>query len=149
MIVLFPDGAKPSSDPIADILKSSQTVAVVGLSSNPMRPSNQVASYLKAAGYRIMPVNPNEREVFGERSYPRLEDVPVKIDIVDIFRKPEDVPPAVDGAIRIGARVVWMQLGIEHAEAAEKARQAGLVVVMDACALIEHRRRAREISKRH
>lgn len=141
MKVLLPDGAEPAADPIADILKQAKTIAVVGLSSNPTRPSHGVASYLQSAGYRIVPVNPNEREVLGERSYARVEDVPEKIDVVDIFRRPEDVPPAVEGAIRAGAKVVWMQLGIENEDAAEKARRAGLTVVMDACMLIEHKKR--------
>jgi predicted CoA-binding protein len=116
---------------------------VVGLSSNPTRPSFGVTEYMQEAGYRIIPVNPNETEVLGEKSYARLDEVPVKIDIVNIFRRAEDVPPVVESAIRIGAKVVWMQLGIENREAAEKAQAAGLVVVEDACILIEHRRMAR------
>jgi len=153
MKILQPDGAlayqvRPQSgrpaDPIAEILKNTKTIAVVGLSSNAMRPSHGVAEYLQAAGYRIVPVNPNETNVLGERSYPRLEDVPLKIDIVDIFRRAEFVPPVVDGAIRAGAKVVWMQLGILHEEAAEKARRAGLTVVMDACILMEHKKRRRD-----
>src|SRR6266705_71109 len=144
MKVLQPDGAAPSADPIAEILKNTKTIAVVGLSSNAMRPSHGVAQYLQAAGYRIVPVNPNETNVLGERSYPRLEDVPLKIDLVDIFRRAEFVPPVVDGAIRAGAKVVWMQLGIENREAAEKARQAGLTVVEDACILMEHKKRRRD-----
>ena len=142
MKLLLPEGAAPSADPIAEILKNTKTIAVVGLSSNAMRPSHGVAEYLQAAGYRIVPVNPNETNVLGERSYPRLEDVPLKIDLVDIFRRAEFVPPVVDGAIRAGAKVVWMQLGIVHEEAAEKARRAGLTVVMDACILMEHKKRA-------
>jgi predicted CoA-binding protein len=118
---------------------------VVGLSSNPARPSHGVASYLQDAGYRIIPVNPNEREVLGARSYARVEDVPEKIEIVDIFRRAEDVPPVVEGAIRAGAKVVWMQLGIANDAAAEKARAAGLTVVMDACILIEHKKRTRNL----
>ena len=148
MRVLLPDGAKPSADPIADILRDAKTIAVVGLSSDPMRPSHGVASYLQSAGYKIFPVNPNKSEVLGERSYARLEDVPERIDIVDIFRKAEDVPPVVDGAIHAGAKVVWMQLGIEHPEAAEKARKAGLIVVMDACTLIEHKARREKLIPR-
>jgi predicted CoA-binding protein len=141
MKVLLPDGAPDSADSIADILKKYKAIAVVGLSSDPSRPSHGVASYLKSAGYRIIPVNPNEREVLGERSYARVEEVPEKIGIVDIFRRPEDVPPVVDGAIRAGAKVVWMQLGIENAAAGEKARAAGITVVMDACLLVEHKKR--------
>jgi uncharacterized protein len=139
--VLLPDGHPAVADPIADILKKYKTIAVVGLSSDPMRPSNGVASYLQNAGYRIIPVNPNEREVLGEKSYVRVEDVPEKIEIVDIFRRQEGVAAAVEGAIRAGARVVWMQLGIENEAAGEKARAAGLMVVMDACLLVEHKRR--------
>jgi predicted CoA-binding protein len=125
---------------IAGILKSSRTIAVVGLSSNPMRPSNGVAAYLKRAGYRIIPVNPKETEVLGEKCYARLEDIREKIDIVDIFRRPEYVPEVVDSAIRIGAKAVWMQEGVIHEAAAGRARQAGLEVVMDRCILKEHRK---------
>src|SRR5713226_4567262 len=125
---------------IAEILKSSRTIAVVGLSGSSMRPSNGVATYLQRAGYRIIPVNPNETAVLGEKSYARLEDVPEKVDMVDIFRRSECVPEIVESAIRIGAKVVWMQEGVEHEVAAERARQAGLEVVMDRCALKEHRK---------
>ena len=118
-----------------------RSIAVVGLSSNPMRPSHGVTEHMQAAGYRIIPVNPNEREVLGEKSYARLEDVPEKIDIVDVFRRAEEVPPVVESAIRVGAKVVWLQLGIENDAAAEKARAAGLTVIEDACILIEHRKR--------
>jgi predicted CoA-binding protein len=128
-----------------EILKSSRTIAVVGLSSNPMRPSNGVAAYLKRAGYRIIPVNPKESEVLGEKSYARLEDVPEKIDIVDIFRRAEHVPEIVESAIRIGAKTVWMQEGVIHEEAAERAREAGLKVVMDRCTLKEHRKMERAL----
>ena len=114
---------------------------------DPGRPSYGVNEYMQSAGYRIIPVNPNEREVLGEKSYARLEDVSEKIEIVDIFRRPEEVPPAVEDAIRIGAKVVWMQLGIEHQAAAEKARTAGLVVVMDACIFVEHKRRRQILSR--
>src|ERR1700691_3641779 len=99
---------------IPDILKSTRTIAVVGISSNPMRPSNGVAEYLKRAGYRIIPVNPKETEVLGEKCYARLEDVPEKIDMVDIFRRSEYVPEVVESAIRVGARTVWMQEGVIH-----------------------------------
>src|SRR5207249_7196794 len=127
------------SPPISNIQLAHYPV--VGLSSNPMRPSHEVTEYMQRAGYRIIPVNPNETEVLGEKSYARLEDVPGKIDVVNIFRRPEEVPPVVESAIRIGAPVVWMQLGIENEEAAEKAHAAGLVVVEDACILVEHRKR--------
>jgi predicted CoA-binding protein len=147
MRVVLPNGAKPSADPITEILKTHKTIAVVGLSSNPMRPSFEVTEYMQAAGYRIIPVNPNETEVLGEKSYARLEDVPEKIDIVNVFRRAEDVPPVVEGAIRVGAKVVWMQQGIANEAAAEKARAAGLMVVEDACILVEHRKRVRELKK--
>ena len=141
MKLVLPQGAAASADPILDILQHYKTIAVVGLSSNPMRPSHGVSEYLQSAGYRIIPVNPNEREVLGEKSCARLEDVPEKIDIVDIFRRPEEVPPVVESAIRIGAKVVWMQLGIANEAAAQKAQAAGLTVVMDACLLVEHKKR--------
>lgn len=140
MRVLLPKGAKAAADPIGDILKTYKTIAVVGLSSNPTRPSYAVTRYMQESGYRIIPVNPNETQVLGEKSYARLEDVPQKVDIVDIFRRAEDVPPVVDGAIHAGAKVVWMQLGIENEQAAEKARAEGITVVMDACVLIEHKK---------
>ena len=125
---------------IPEILKSSRTIAVVGLSANPMRPSNGVAAYLQRAGYRVIPVNPNESEVLGEKCYARLEDVPEKIDLVDIFRRPECVPEIVESAIRVGAKTVWMQEGVVNQQAAERARAAGLEVVMDRCTLKEHRK---------
>ncbi len=149
MRVLFPDGAdfstQPGADTILEILKNFKTIAVVGLSSNPMRPSHAVTEYMQGAGYRIIPVNPNETEVLGEKSYAQLEDVQEKIEIVNVFRRAEEVPPVVESAIRVGAKVVWMQLGIENEEAAAKARAAGLVVVEDACILVEHQRRTREL----
>jgi uncharacterized protein len=143
MQIFLPDGVDLGVDPIAEILKTYRTIAVVGLSSNVARPSYGVSEYMQSAGYRIIPVNPNEREVLGEKSYARLEEVAEKIEIVDVFRRTEQVPGVVDSAIRAGASVVWMQLGIEHEEAAEKARAAGLIVVMDACVLVEHKRRRR------
>ena len=149
MQILIPENLKRefSDDPIADILKRYRTVAVVGLSSDPDRASNHVGEYIKAVGYRMIPVNPNEREVFGEKSYADLESAaaaiaPAKIEIVDIFRRTENIPPVVDSAIAIGAKVIWMQLGIEHREAAAKAVAAGLTVVMDACLFVEHKRRS-------
>jgi len=143
MKVLFPDGVQVNGDAIGEILKTYKTIAVVGLSANPERPSYGVTEYMQKAGYRIIPVNPNEREVLGEKSFARLEDVSEKIEIVDIFRRAEDVPPVVESAIRVGAKVIWMQLGIENAEAAEKARAAGLTVIEDACIFVEHRKRLR------
>jgi uncharacterized protein len=116
---------------------------VVGLSGRGFRPSHGVSQYLQSVGYRIIPVNPRETQVLGERSYARLEDIPDRVDIVDIFRRSEFVPEVVDSAIRIGARAVWMQEGVIHSEAAEKARRAGLFVIMDACILKEHIKRFR------
>ncbi len=123
---------------LAEILRVSRTVAVVGLSDKPERPSYDVAGYLAAHGYVIIPVNPMIKEWKGIKAYPSLSDIPMKVDVVDIFRKSEDVPPVVDEAIRIGAKAVWMQLGRVNEEAAEKARKAGLSVVMDRCMKIEH-----------
>ena len=147
MRVMLPGGVKAGADAILELLKNYKTIAVVGLSSNPMRPSYDVTEYMQAAGYRIIPVNPNERKVLGEKSYARLEDVPEKIDIVNVFRRAEEVPAVVESAIRVGAKVVWMQQGVENEEAAEKARAAGLVVIEDACILVEHRRRVGELKR--
>lgn len=147
MRVVLPEDAKADGDAIAEILKKYKTIAVVGLSSNPMRPSFDVSEYMQRAGYRIIPVNPNETEVLGEKSYAQLEDVPEKIEIVNIFRRPEHVPAVVESAIRVGAKVVWMQQGIENEIAAGKARAAGLAVVEDACIFVEHRKRARELTQ--
>jgi len=123
-----------------DILLSTRTIASVGLSSNQEKESYWIVSYLKDQGYRIIPVNPTADEILGEKAYPDLESVPEKIDVVQVFRKPEDVPPVVDSAIKVGAKVVWMQEGIVNEEAAQKAREAGLQVVMDACMRVTHRR---------
>jgi predicted CoA-binding protein len=125
---------------IPEILKTSQTIAVVGLSGNPMRVSNGVSAYMQRSGYRIIPVNPQETEVLGERSYARLEDVPDKIDIVNVFRRPEYTPEIVESAIKVGAKTVWMQEGVMNEAAASRAREAGLEVVMDKCILKEHRK---------
>src|ERR1700688_4716051 len=146
MKLLLPEGAAPSADPVFDILTKYKRIAVVGLSSNPARPSYGVSEYMQSAGYQIVPVNPNETDVLGEPSYGSLEDVPQKIEIVDIFRRAEEVPPVVDAAIRAGAKVVWMQLGIANEAAAEKARAAGITVVMDACILVEHKRRRQRLT---
>ncbi len=145
MKLLLPDGAAPSTDPIFDILTKYKTIAVVGLSSNPARPSYGVTEYMQGSGYQIIPVNPNETDVLGEPSYASLEEVPQKIEIVDIFRRTEEVSPVVDAAIRAGAKVIWMQQGITNEPAAEKARAAGLTVVMDACILVEHKKRKRNL----
>jgi len=125
---------------IPELLRKSKTIAVVGLSSKKFRPSYGVAEYMQAHGYRVIPVNPNESEVLGEKSYASLEEVPEHIDVVDIFRRSEFVGPIVDSAIRIGANVIWMQEGVEHHDGAHKAREAGLAVVMDRCILKEHMR---------
>ena len=125
---------------IASVLRSARTIAVIGLSSKRYRPSHGVAEYMQSAGYRIIPVNPVETEVLGEKTYPELDRVPGTVDIVDIFRRSEFVPEIVEAAIRIGARAIWMQEGVVHEEAAAKARAAGLEVVMDRCILKEHRR---------
>ncbi len=127
---------------IIEILQSSRTIAVVGLSGKRYRPSYGVAEYMKRSGYRIIPVNPNETEVFGEKCYPDLDSVPEPIDIVDIFRRSEFVPEIVEAAIRCGAKAVWMQEGVIHEEAARRAQAAGLAVVMDRCILKDHRRLA-------
>jgi predicted CoA-binding protein len=122
------------------IFRDARTIAVVGASPNPERPSHGVAAYLQAAGYRIIPVNPTVDAVLGEKSYASLADVPEPIDVVDVFRRSEDVPPIVAEAVRVGARVVWMQEGVVNEAAAASARAAGLTVVMDRCMLKEHRR---------
>jgi hypothetical protein len=127
---------------ITSLLASAKTIAVVGLSSKNHRPSFGVAKYLQSSGYRIFPVNPNESSILGEKCYTRLEDIPEKIDIVDIFRRSELVPEIVESTIQIGAKAVWMQQGVVNEAAAQRARQAGLFVVMDLCIAIElHRRR--------
>jgi predicted CoA-binding protein len=131
----------PSDAAITEILNSSKTIAVVGLSAKPYRASFGVSETLLESGYRIIPVNPNEAEVLGEKCYAKLEEIPEKIDIVDIFRRSEFVPEVVDAAIRIGARAIWMQEGVEDERSAERARRAGLFVIMDNCI-------AKEIYKR-
>ena len=123
-----------------DILLSTNTVASVGLSSNDEKESYWIVFFLKEMGYRMIPVNPKATEIFGEKAYPSLLDIPDKVDVVQIFRKPEDVPPIVEDAIKIGAKVVWMQEGIVNEEAARMAREAGLQVVMDACMRATHKR---------
>jgi uncharacterized protein len=137
----LPPSASNSPDPIAILLRHSKTIAVVGLSSNPMRPSHEVAYYLQRAGYTIIPVNPNQVEVLGQKSYARLEDIPVPIDIVDVFRRPEHVPAIADSAIAIRARCLWLQQGITHPTAAAKAHAAGLLVIEDGCLFVEHKKR--------
>jgi uncharacterized protein len=132
-----------TSDPIGDLLQRAKTIAVVGLSNKPLRPSHGVSLYMQQQGYRIIPVNPNIQGSLGERAYAFLRDVPEKIDIVNIFRRPEFVPEVVDQAIALGIPAVWMQEDVIHEQAAEKARQAGIFVVMDRCILKEHRARGR------
>jgi predicted CoA-binding protein len=122
------------------ILRQARTIAMVGLSSNPFRPSHFAAIYMLAEDYNVIPVNPREQAILGRRSYPSLRDIPEPVDIVDIFREPSAVPPIVEDAIAIGAKVVWMQLGVINEAAARRAREAGLEVVMDACVKIEHAR---------
>ena len=131
-------------DDIEKIIRESRNIAVVGISNKLGRPSLTVASYLKGQGYRIIPVNPTIQDVNGEKCYPDLSSIPEKVDVLDIFRKPADVLPVVEEAVRVGAKAVWMQEGIVNEEAARKAREAGLQVVMDKCMLKEHSRLKRE-----
>ncbi|HMQ30769.1 MAG TPA: CoA-binding protein [Chloroflexaceae bacterium] len=148
----IPAGAVSSGSPVnqtdfattaferLSVLQRYRTIAMVGLSSNPYRPSHFAAIYMLAAGYNVIPVNPREREVLGRPCYPSLRDVPEPVEIVDVFREPAAVPAIVEEAIAVGARVLWLQLGVIHLEAARRARDAGLEVVMDACVKIEHAR---------
>ena len=128
----------PSSDDIRQLLTSATTIAVVGASSNPDRPSNGVVSRLLRLGYRVIPVNPNETQVLGEKAYARLQDVSTPIDIVDVFRRAEFTPAIADDAVRVGARALWLQQGIWNEDAAARAQAAGLTVIMDACIAVEH-----------
>jgi len=129
------------ADQIAELLRTSKTIAVVGLTSDPMRPSNSVSEYMQSKGYRIIPVNPNESEVLGEKAYARLADVPEKIDLVNVFRRPEFVADVVRQAIELKLPAIWLQEGVIDERAAQSARDAGMIVVMDRCILKEHRRR--------
>lgn len=141
-------GEAEDAKTISKILKESKTIAIVGLSPEPNRPSHGVAAYLKSkAGYKIIPVNPAVPEVLGEKSYPDLKAIPVKVDVVDIFRKPEVVPQIVGDAIKIKAKAVWMQEGIVHEEAAKMARNSGLLVAMDRCMMKEHAKLEKTRSK--
>jgi|ERR1700719_158747 len=133
----------PQPDPITDLLERTKTIAVVGLSNDPWRASHGVSAYMQSQGYRIIPVNPQIESSLGERAYPSLLDVPEKIDLVNIFRRPEFVEEIVDQAIQLKVPAVWMQEDVIHENAAEKARQAGILVVMDRCILKEHRARFR------
>jgi uncharacterized protein len=136
-----PSEIQASAEEITKILEDYRVVAVVGLSSKPDRPSNQVAQYLKEHGYRIVPVNPGCQEILGEKCYPTLKDIPFPVEVVDIFRKVDAIPAIVDDALAVGAKVVWMQQGLEEPVSGGKARQAGLAVVMDRCMKIEHHQR--------
>jgi predicted CoA-binding protein len=129
------------TDQIGEVLKSARNIAVVGLSDSPLRPSHGVAAYMQSQGYRILPVNPTITDALGEPSYGSLLDVKEKIDVVNIFRRPEFVPAVVDQAIQLKVPAIWMQEGVIHEQAAEKARRAGIFVVMDRCILKEHRAR--------
>ena len=131
------------SDPIRELLERARTIAVVGLSNNPFRPSHGVSAYMQAQGYKIIPVNPTITEALGEKSFASLLDVPEKIDIVNIFRRPEFVEAIVDQAIQLKISAVWMQEQVIHQAAAEKARRAGMFVAMDLCILKEHQARFR------
>ena len=132
---------------IRKIFDECRTIAVVGLSSKRHRASNGVADYMRSRGYKVVPVNPNETEVLGEKAYPDLRSVPDRIDLVDIFRRSAEAGKAVDEAITVGAKALWMQEGVIDEQAAQRAEQAGLMVVMDRCWLKEHRRAGRESSK--
>jgi uncharacterized protein len=125
---------------IKEILLNNKTIAIVGLSDNPEKDSNKVGKYLKENGYKIIPVNPGRDEILGEKSYPDLASIPEKVDIVDIFRSVDAIPGIVDEAIKIKAKVVWMQLGLAHKESANKAQNAGLKVVQSKCLKMEHSR---------
>jgi len=131
-----------STDQVRELLSRVKTIAVVGLSSNPMRPSFGVSQYMQGKGYRIIPVNPNESSVLGEKAYASLSEIPDRIDMVDVFRRPEFVSEIVDEVIRLKIPALWLQEGVVHEAAARKAREAGIRVVMDRCILKEHRARA-------
>jgi uncharacterized protein len=133
--------SSPQPDPVADLLKRSKTIAVVGLSNSPLRPSHGVSAYMQMNGYRIIPVNPEIKEALGENAFATLLDVPEKIDIVNIFRRPEFVEEVVDQAIRLKVPAIWMQEEVVNEKAADKARQAGILVIMDSCILKEHKAR--------
>ncbi|WP_457555085.1 CoA-binding protein [Candidatus Pyrohabitans sp.] len=133
---------EPGEDEIRELLKSAKTIAVVGCSTNPVKDAHRVPKKLIELGYRVIPVNPSAEEILGERCYPSLLDIPgdVKVDIVNVFRPPGEVPEIVEQAIKIGAKAIWLQLGITHDEAARRAREAGLMVVQNRCIKVEHLR---------
>jgi uncharacterized protein len=137
----IPSEIQASAEEITKILEDYRVVAVVGLSAKPDRPSHQVAQYLQEHGYRIIPVNPGCQEILGEKCYPSLKDIPFPVEVVDIFRKVDAIPGIVDDAIAQGAKVIWMQQGLEEPVSGGKAKQAGLAVVMDRCMKIEHHQR--------
>jgi uncharacterized protein len=143
--VLFYGGdiVTTATDQIGELLKRSKTIAVVGLSDSPLRPSYGVSAYMQSQGYRVIPVNPGIKGALGEKAVASLAEIPEKIDIVDVFRRSESVPEVVDEAIRLKVPAIWLQEGVIHEEAAEKARKAGIFVVMDRCILKEHRARFR------
>ncbi len=128
----------PSDDDLRQLLTEAKTVAMVGASSNPEKSSHGIMRKLQGAGYRVIPVNPKETEVLGEKAYARLEDIPEKVDIVDVFRRAEDTPPIADSAVAIGARALWLQSGISNEETAARATAGGLIVVMDTCIGVMH-----------
>jgi len=130
--------SNPSDEELRQILSNASTIAVVGASSKPDRSSHGIMQRLQYVGYRVVPVNPHETEVLGERAYPSLKDVPIKIDIVDVFRRPEFTPAIADDAVAVGAQVLWLQSGIENEDAARRAKAGGLKVVMDACLATVH-----------
>jgi hypothetical protein len=133
----------PQADPVTELLRQAKTIAVVGLSGNPLRPSHGVSAYMQSHGYRIIPVNPRIESCLGERAYASLLEVPEKIDIVDIFRRSEFVEEIVEQAIQLKVPAIWMQEGVTHEKAAENARRSGMFVIMDHCILKEHRARFR------
>ena len=134
------DGHETTEQTIRAILREAKTIAVVGLSPDPSRPSHGVARYMQEQGYRIIPVNPAEREILGEACYATLSDIPFPVDVVDVFRRSEFVPPIAEDAVKIGAKALWLQLGVISPEGAETAKRGGLRVVMDRCLVIEHER---------
>jgi predicted CoA-binding protein len=128
----------PNQEELRDLLLGTRTIAMVGASSNPERPSNGVMRKLLSAGYRVIPVNPNETEVLGQRAYPSLEAIPEKVDLVDVFRRSDATPPIAEQAVRIGARALWLQQGVVNDQAAETAQRGGLIVAMDLCIAVMH-----------
>jgi hypothetical protein len=141
----LPDHTSPSEE-IEEILRECRKIAVVGLSPKESRDSNKVARYLMEQGYEVIPVNPGQKEIFGKTCYKSLADIPFQIDMADLFLNPTRVPQIVDQAIEIGVNTIWMQLGVVHNEAALKAKESGIQVVMDRCIMVEHEKLIREVS---